>query len=144
MFPYNFLVFGCLLINIAGCAAYDSANREDPQTSGIVQATAAYSASADGRTVLIDVREPNEIERGAPEKAAAQIVYRLNHSQDAKFVNGTSAAVAGNRSTSITLICATGVRSAAARDLLRQHGFTNVKSLDGGFRAWQTAQLPVR
>lgn len=43
----------------------------------------------------------------------------------------------------IVLYCGGGYRSALAADNLTKMGYTNVWSLDGGYRAWNEAGLPV-
>ena len=43
----------------------------------------------------------------------------------------------------LVLYCGGGYRSALAADNLKRMGYTNVKSLKGGFRAWKKADLPV-
>lgn len=43
----------------------------------------------------------------------------------------------------LVLYCGGGYRSALAADALQKMGYTNVRSLAGGWRAWQEAQLPV-
>ena len=43
----------------------------------------------------------------------------------------------------IVLYCGGGYRSALAADALRQMGYTNVLSMDGGYRGWTEAGLPV-
>lgn len=43
----------------------------------------------------------------------------------------------------LVLYCGGGYRSALAADALRAMGYTNAISLDGGWRAWQAAGLPV-
>jgi rhodanese-related sulfurtransferase len=43
----------------------------------------------------------------------------------------------------IILYCGGGFRSALAADTLQKMGYTNVISMDGGFRAWTEAGLPV-
>jgi rhodanese-related sulfurtransferase len=40
--------------------------------------------------------------------------------------------------------CAGGYRSAIAVSLLQQQGYENVLDLVGGFKAWETSNLPVR
>jgi rhodanese-related sulfurtransferase len=111
--------------------------------AGAISAQEALVAMLRGETQLIDVREPFEIRRAAPGWSRARIPYRLDGSRDTEFVTDVLQAVAGNRLSDITLICATGVRSAAARDLLLKHGFTRVRSLTGGFEAWQNGGLPT-
>jgi rhodanese-related sulfurtransferase len=44
----------------------------------------------------------------------------------------------------IILHCASGGRSALAASTLKQMGYTNVAHLDGGFKAWKEAGLPVK
>jgi rhodanese-related sulfurtransferase len=47
------------------------------------------------------------------------------------------------KDTTLVLYCGGGFRSALAGDALRQMGYSNVISLDGGWRAYQTSGLPV-
>jgi rhodanese-related sulfurtransferase len=44
-----------------------------------------------------------------------------------------------NKSDEIILYCGGGFRSALAADNLQKMGYTNVKSMDGGFRGWKEA-----
>ena len=46
-------------------------------------------------------------------------------------------------SQEIILYCGGGFRSALAADNLRQMGYTNVISMDGGWRGWKEAGLPT-
>ena len=46
-----------------------------------------------------------------------------------------------NRDEPILIYCAAGTRSLLAARSLRELGYTNVTSLDGGFRAWKNAGL---
>jgi len=43
----------------------------------------------------------------------------------------------------IVLYCGGGYRSALAADALGRMGYTNVESMDGGFRAWTESGLPI-
>lgn len=43
----------------------------------------------------------------------------------------------------IVLYCGGGYRSALAADALQKMGYTNVISMDGGFRGWREAGYPV-
>lgn len=45
--------------------------------------------------------------------------------------------------TDLVLYCGGGYRSALAADALRQMGYTNVASMDGGWKAWLEAGLPT-
>lgn len=43
----------------------------------------------------------------------------------------------------IVLYCGGGFRSALAADNLQKMGYSNVISMDGGFRGWKEANLPI-
>lgn len=43
----------------------------------------------------------------------------------------------------LVLYCGGGSRSALAADTLQEMGYTNVRSMAGGFRAWTAAGLPT-
>jgi adenylyltransferase/sulfurtransferase len=77
------------------------------------------------RVVLLDVREPFE--------------YRICHLEDAKLIpTGLLPERLGelNPTDEIVVYCHTGVRSAKAAEFLRAAGFTKVRNLTGGIRAW--------
>jgi len=90
---------------------------------------------ADGGTLLlIDTREDNEWAAGHAAGAthlAKGIIERDIETQ------------VPDKSTRIVLYCGGGFRSALAADALQKMGYTNVISLDGGWRAWQQAGLAV-
>jgi rhodanese-related sulfurtransferase len=46
-------------------------------------------------------------------------------------------------STKIVLYCGGGFRSALVADNLQKMGYTNVESMDGGWRGWVAAGLPT-
>ena len=48
-----------------------------------------------------------------------------------------------DKTTTLVLYCGGGFRSALAADALQAMGYTNAISLDGGWRAWVDAGLPV-
>jgi rhodanese-related sulfurtransferase len=48
-----------------------------------------------------------------------------------------------DKSAKLVLYCGGGFRSALAADNLQKMGYTNVISLDGGWRAYQGSGLPV-
>lgn len=45
--------------------------------------------------------------------------------------------------TKLVLYCGGGFRSALVADNLQKMGYTNVESMDGGWRGWTQAGLPV-
>jgi rhodanese-related sulfurtransferase len=48
-----------------------------------------------------------------------------------------------DKGTRLVLYCGGGYRSALAADTLQKMGYTDAISLDGGWKAWQQAGLPV-
>lgn len=48
-----------------------------------------------------------------------------------------------DRDADIVLYCGGGYRSALAADALQRMGYTSVQSMDGGFRGWRDAGLPI-
>jgi rhodanese-related sulfurtransferase len=83
---------------------------------------------------LVDVREDNEWERG--HAAGARHLGRGVIERDIERE-------VPDHSAELILYCGGGYRSALAADSLRRMGYTNVRSLAGGWRAWQEAGAPV-
>ncbi len=89
--------------------------------------------SRDGH-VLIDTREDNEWQAG---HAAGAI-----HLSKGIIERDIETAVP-DKSATLVLYCGGGFRSALVADNLRKMGYRNPISLDGGWRAWNQAGLPV-
>jgi rhodanese-related sulfurtransferase len=88
-----------------------------------------------GETVhLIDVREESEYARGR--LPGARHLGKGIIERDIERV-------VPDPNTPLVLYCGGGFRSALAADNLRRMGYTRVESMDGGFRAWTEAGLPV-
>jgi rhodanese-related sulfurtransferase len=104
-------------------------------------ATAHAERRAEPRTLVVDVREAEELAQGrlpgalhVPRGVLEPKAASDSPARDDAFEDPTRP---------ILLYCASGVRSALAADALRQLGFTHVASLAGGFGAWAQAGLPV-
>lgn len=90
---------------------------------------------ADGnKPLLIDTREDSEWAAGH----AAGAVH-LSKGIIERDIEGK----APDKSTPMVLYCGGGFRSALAADALQKMGYTDVISLDGGWRAWQESGMPV-
>lgn len=48
-----------------------------------------------------------------------------------------------DKCASIVLYCGGGFRSALSADSLQQMGYLNVRSMDGGIKAWREASYPI-
>src|ERR1700678_1076078 len=84
--------------------------------------------------VLIDTRENDEWEAG---HAAAAIHLGKG------IIERDIEARVPEKDAKLVLYCGGGYRSALAAGALRQMGYTNAISLDGGWRAYQASGLPV-
>jgi len=85
--------------------------------------------------LLVDVREDNEWEKGHVPGAVHMgrgVIERDIETQ----VPETSA--------KMILYCGGGFRSALVADNLQKMGYTNVESMDGGWRGWVAAGLPTK
>lgn len=90
---------------------------------------------------IIDIREPEEIRQngvipGSINAPRGMLEFYADSSlpyHKPEF----------KKDSRIILQCASGGRSALAVVTLKQMGYTNVAHLDGGFKAWKEAGLPV-
>ena len=83
---------------------------------------------------LIDVREESEWSRGH--------LPRAQHLCKGIIERDIESAVPDHHAP-IVLYCGGGFRSALAADNLQRMGYTDVASMDGGWRAWTEAGFPV-
>ncbi len=83
---------------------------------------------------LVDVREDSEWARGHLPGAI--------HLGKGIIERDVEAAIP-DKSAKIVLYCGGGFRSALAADNLQKMGYTNVLSMDGGWRGWNEAGFPV-
>lgn len=103
----------------------------------IVEVT-AQQAKADldaGKAIiLLDVRTPDEFETGHLPKAmnipAGLLIFKVG-------------AMIPDKNADVILYCRTGARSAIATAYLKEMGYTNVKNMDGAFKAWGEAGYPI-
>ena len=84
--------------------------------------------------ILIDVREDNEWARGHL-PGAVHIGRGIIERDIEMAIPETSA--------KLVLYCGGGFRSALAADNLQKMGYSNVISMDGGWRAWTEAGFPT-
>ena len=83
---------------------------------------------------LVDVREESEWAAGHLPKAEHLGKGIIERDIETKIPDTAA---------KIVLYCGGGFRSALAADNLQKMGYTNVISMDGGFRGWKDANLPV-
>lgn len=93
----------------------------------------AQLGSGSGIRVL-DVREPREWDKGHIRGADNLVFTQLS---------ARIAEVPFAPQTTVAVVCAGGSSSATAASVLRRHGFSGVRNLAGGLRAWTDAGLPL-
>lgn len=84
--------------------------------------------------ILVDVREESEFAAGHIPGAVHIGKGVIERDVEAKVPDPH---------TPLILYCGGGFRSALAADALQKMGYTNVLSMDGGWRAWTQQGLPV-
>jgi rhodanese-related sulfurtransferase len=93
-----------------------------------------YRKIAPDPHVLVDVREDHEWAAGHAAGAVHMSKGTIERDIETKVPD---------KSTTMVLYCGGGYRSALAADALQKMGYSSVISLDGGWRAWNAAGLPV-
>ena len=86
------------------------------------------------RFVLVDVREESEYAAGHLPGAVHMSKGVIERDVETK---------APDPATPLVLYCGGGYRSALAADNLQKMGYTNVISMDGGWRGWTEKGLPT-
>ena len=89
---------------------------------------------AGGRFHLVDVREDNEWQAGHAQGAV--------HLGKGILERDVERAIP-DHGAEIILYCGGGFRSALSADALQQMGYTNVLSMDGGWKRWLELGYPV-
>jgi rhodanese-related sulfurtransferase len=94
---------------------------------------AAHEAGC-GAAILIDVRSEDD--------------WKAGHARGARHLNRGEVEVeieeqVPDVNQRITCYCGGGSRSALVAESLQKMGYTNVRSMAGGFREWETAGLPI-
>jgi rhodanese-related sulfurtransferase len=95
---------------------------------------AAYREMPREGLLLIDVREDHEWAAGHAAGAIHMSKGTIERDIEARVPDP---------STKMVLYCGGGYRSALVADALRKMGYRHAISLDGGWRAWNEAGLPV-
>ena len=94
-----------------------------------IDAKEALRLHAEGRTTFVDVRDLNEVNLG--------MIPGAVHLDRGRLESKVEAAIP--RDAKVVLYCAAGNRSALAAETMKEMGYTDVASLDSGFRGWVEA-----
>ncbi len=138
------VVLGSALALLAGCSGAAAPDASNPPQAAVRPSTAEQTALPpnvsvgqaaalrDAGAFMLDVREPFEWAEyhmpGAVLIPLGELPSRLSEVP---------------RDRPVVVVCRSGNRSQAGRDILLRAGFAAVTSMDGGMRAWRNAGLPV-
>lgn len=86
-----------------------------------------------GPVIVLDVREPDEYEQGALPGALHIPRGTLETSIEGRIAD---------KATTVVVYCAGGTRSAFAAQTMQQLGYTDVRSVIGGFNRWKDEGRP--
>lgn len=104
-----------------------------------IDAAAAAQLVAEGKAVLVDVREANE---WAESGVAAPAALLAKSEFDDGMIGEWKHFLAGVGDKQIILYCRSGNRSGKVAAALAEQGYKVANA--GGFKDWQAASLPVR
>jgi rhodanese-related sulfurtransferase len=93
-----------------------------------------YKKMPRDKHVLIDTREDHEWTAGHAAGAVHMSKGVIERDIESEIPD---------KSATLVLYCGGGFRSALVADALQKMGYKNAISLDGGWRAWNAAGLPV-
>ena len=89
-----------------------------------------------GPVVVLDVREPWEIQTASIKAQGFDLVAMPMHTVPARVIEL-------NRNQAIACLCHHGGRSMQVAAFLAQHGFTQVANIAGGIHAWAAQVDPT-
>ncbi len=101
---------------------------KDAKAAVVETDPAGAEALLDQGAVLLDVREPDEVEQGALVDSIHIPRGHLEAQVEARLTD---------KSAKVVVMCAGGVRSAFAARTLQELGYEDVVSMDGGFNQWK-------
>lgn len=123
-----------MAIKAKGLMDFAAEAREKVEEISTEQAAELISASGD--LLVLDVREPGEVREGHLPDAVNVPRGLLEAKADLSFPHREPKLA--DRHQPVIVYCASGVRSLLAGVTLQEMGFTNVKSMTGGFAAWKS------
>ncbi|MGO4326487.1 rhodanese-like domain-containing protein [Cupriavidus sp. 2TAF22] len=129
---YNNLALIAIAVVSGGLLAWPAISRG---TSGkSVNPASATQMINKRNAVVVDIREATEYAKGhLPQAKSAPLADLANR----------AAGLAKDKSVPIIVVCQTGQRSGKGQAVLKEAGYSEIYSLEGGLAAWQQAGLPV-
>lgn len=105
-----------------------------------VEPGVAHGLVASGQYLVLDVREPNEYQKGHIHEAVNIPRGLLEGKADQEFTGHDP--IFADHSRKIMCYCSGGKRGALAAQTLKEMGFNEVVNIKGGLSAWSDMGLP--
>jgi len=120
-------------------SAMDLVNQAKSEIENLTPAQANEETSSPD-VVMIDVREADELKQGCIPGAISAPRGMIEFYADPSLAYYKPEFTKDKR---LIIYCASGGRSALTVQTLEDMGYNNVAHIEGGFKAWQAAGLPV-
>jgi rhodanese-related sulfurtransferase len=136
-----FIALAGVSVPLSGCSRTAGETSSSPPAQSIIKDVSPVQASAliqknqgNAGFVILDVRTPQEYADGHL-SGAINVDYSASDFRDA--INHL------DKSKTYLVYCRTGVRSAAASQIMAELGFKDIYNMTGGITDWQAQGLPV-
>ena len=98
----------------------------------------------DPNTLILDVRDEGDLNltgiiEGSENVSMGTLYFKADHNMPAEY----QASCLSNKDRPIVTTCTLGLVASIAAKTLKDYGFTNVKILEGGNKAWGESGLPL-
>lgn len=125
------LIKSALIILLSVCTFFSLAE----QTATISQQSLlSLMAAPSNKTIILDVRTPEEFAQGHIAGA-----INISHEQ----INANLSKIIDFKDQTVVVHCRSGRRALSAENDLRAAGFTKLRHLEGDMNGWQDANLPL-
>lgn len=88
------------------------------------------------KAVVIDIREPGDVQKSGWINGAVPL--------EIKNLKDKAPALFKNKEQPLIVVCQTGQKAGAAANILKTAGYNEVSVLEGGFKAWTDAGMPIK
>jgi rhodanese-related sulfurtransferase len=102
---------------------------------GVAPATLAKEIQDGKKSFLLDVREPKELADNGLIEGALNVPIRT--------LTQNLSNLPQDKTAPIVVYCAIGLRGGIGMMTLQLLGYTNVRSISGGFNAWKAGNFPI-
>ena len=132
---FRILILSVFVFSAIGCATSNEIVEKKSEQSSTVKEISPKQAALEiaGGVQLIDVRSESEFE-----------AYRVDGAKNIPLDQFDAAIPTLDKEKPIYLVCEVGLRSTTAARKLVEAGFSDVRHVEGGLRAWEKEGLSVK